>query len=84
MSEVWKMADSETYTVRIKGVRPLLMHAPTGLGDKPRLRRGEHLDPKVEAESYLYKDTEGRICIPAVNIKAAMIRAARFGWARCG
>jgi hypothetical protein len=30
------------------------MHAPTGLGDKPRLRRGEHLDPKTEAESYLY------------------------------
>jgi len=66
------MADTETYTIKIVGIRPLLMHAPTGLGDKPRRRRGEHLDPKVEAESYLYKDAEGNIVIPAVNIKACI------------
>jgi hypothetical protein len=30
------------------------MNAPTGLGDKPERRRGEHLEPKVEAESHLY------------------------------
>jgi len=72
MSEVWKMVDTETYTVKIVGTRPLLMHAPTGLGDKPRRRRGEHLDPKTEAESYLYRDAEGNIVIPAVNIKACI------------
>jgi hypothetical protein len=68
---------SEVYFVRIEGVKPLLLHAPTGLGGKPRLRRGEHLDPKTEAESYLYKDAEGRIVIPAVNIKACIREAGR-------
>jgi len=62
----------EVYEVKIKGTRPLLMHAPVGLGDKPTLRRGEHLDPKVEAERYLYKDPEGNIVIPAINIKACI------------
>jgi hypothetical protein len=67
----------EVYAVKIVGTKPLLMHAPTGLGDKPKLRRGEHLDPKTEAESYLYKDAEGRICIPSVNIKACIREAGR-------
>ena len=67
----------EIYSVKIKGVKPLLMHAPVGLGDKPKLRRGEHLDPKVEAESYLYKDSRGKICIPAVNVKACLRSAGR-------
>jgi len=68
---------SEVYFVRIAGTRPLLMHAPTGIGDKPRLRRGEHLDPKTEAEMYLYRDPEGRIVIPSVNIKACIREAGR-------
>ena len=32
----------EKYFVRIKGVKPLLMHAPNGLDDNPQRRRGEH------------------------------------------
>ena len=67
----------EVYEVKIKGTRPLLMHAPVGLEDKPKLRRGEHLDPKVEAESYLYKDSDGNIVIPSVNIKACIRDAGR-------
>jgi len=62
----------EIYEVKIVGEKPLLMHAPVGLESKPKLRRGEHLDPKTEAEKYLYKDSEGRICIPSVNIKACI------------
>lgn len=67
----------ETYKVKIKGTKPLLMHNPRGIGDKPRLRRGEHPEPKVEAESYLYKDAEGRICVPAANLKACIREAGR-------
>jgi len=67
----------EVYTVKIVGTKPLLMHAPTGLGGKPQRRRGEHPDPKTEAESYLYKDPEGRIVIPSVNIKACIREAGR-------
>jgi len=62
----------EAYSVRIVGTKPLLMHAPVELESKPKLRRGEHLDPKVEAEKYLYKDNEGNIVIPAVNVKACI------------
>jgi len=62
----------EAYSVKIVGTRPLLMHAPVELESKPKLRRGEHLDPKVEAEKYLYRDEKGNIVIPSVNIKACI------------
>ena len=73
------MADQvpEIYKVRIKGTKPLLMHNPQEIGNKPRLRRGEHLEPRVEAESYLYKDEEGNICIPATNLRACIREAGR-------
>lgn len=67
----------EVYKVRIRGTKPLLMHNPQGIGDKPKLRRGEHLEPRAEAESYLYRDAEGRICIPAYNLKACIRDAGR-------
>jgi len=67
----------EIYKVKIKGVKPLLMHNPVGIGNSPKLRRGEHLDPKVEAESYLYKDEKGNIVIPVRVIKACIRNAGR-------
>ena len=67
----------ERYRVVIRGVKPLLMHAPTGIGDTPKLRRGEHLPPEKEAEMYLYRDEEGVIGIPAINIKAMLRDAGR-------
>lgn len=67
----------EKYLVEIKGTRPLLMHAPTGIGDNPKQRRGEHLPPEKEAESYLYKDEKGNIVIPSLNIKAMLRDAGR-------
>ena len=69
---VARMEGVEVYEVEIEGVRPLLVHAPVGLGDVPARRRGEHYDPKVEAEMYLYRDPEGRPCIPAINLKACL------------
>lgn len=71
------MADPETYRVKIAGTSPLLMHAPVGIGDRPTRRRGEHINPREEAETYLYKDAEGNISIPAANIKACLREAGR-------
>jgi hypothetical protein len=71
------MAHTEAYYVKIVGTKPLLMHAPAGLGDRPTRRRGEHPDPKVEAEACLYRDPQGRIVIPSVNIKACIREAGR-------
>jgi hypothetical protein len=67
----------EVYKVKIKGVKPLLMHNPIGIGNSPKLRRGEHLDPKVEAESYLYKDEKNNIIIPSYMVKACLRNAGR-------
>jgi hypothetical protein len=67
----------EKYIVEIKGTRPLLMHAPIGLEDSPKRRRGEHLSPEKEAEMYLYKDEKGNIVIPSLNIKAMLRDAGR-------
>jgi len=68
---------TEKYYVRIKGTRPLLMHAPNGLGNNPQRRRGEHPTPEEEAEAALYKDPQGNIVIPSVNIKAMLREAGR-------
>lgn len=68
----------ETYGVKIVGTKPLLMHSPQGMiSDKPRLRRGEHLPPEEEAEAGLYKDAEGKIVVPAYNVKACIREAGR-------
>ena len=67
----------EKYFVRIKGVKPLLMHAPNGLNDNPQRRRGEHPSPEVEAEAALYKDPQGNIIMPSLNVKAMLRDAGR-------
>jgi len=67
----------EKYLVVIRGVKPLLMHKPVGLGDVPKLRRGEHLPPEEEAKMYIYTDLQGNIVIPSINIKAMLRDAGR-------
>jgi len=67
----------EKYLVEIKGVKPLLMHAPVDIGDNPKRRRGEHLTPEEEAKQYLYTDPEGNIVIPSINVKAMLRDAGR-------
>jgi hypothetical protein len=74
---VRKLPETEIYYVKIIGTKPLLMCAPVGIGDKPTMRRGEHLDPKAEAEMRLYKDPQGQVVIPSVNIKACIRDAGR-------
>jgi len=68
---------SEVYKVVIVGTRPLLLHNPAGIGNFPKLRRGEHLPPEEEAKMYLYLDEQGRPCVPATNIKACIRDAGR-------
>jgi len=68
----------EVYKVKIRGIKPLLMHNPVGnISNVPTRRRSEIPDPEKEAESYLYKDPEGNICIPAYMIKACIRSAGR-------
>jgi len=71
------MREVERYHVRIKGVRPLLMHSPRGLMEKETTRRGKQVDPQKEAEIGLYRSPEGKICVPARVIKACIREASK-------
>lgn len=65
----------ETYKVRLEGTRPLLMHRiPTDLGNT-KGKRGDKHDPQEEAEAALYKDNEGNIVMPSLNILASLKKA---------
>jgi len=66
----------ERIRVRIEGVRPLLMHSPGAMNIKSE-RKGVQIDPRKEAEASLYRDDDGKIVVPAINILAAMREAAK-------
>jgi len=72
------MRTIESYRVRIRGIRPLLMNSPHTLMEREGTKRkGERTDPKEEAKKAIYRDPQGRICVPAINIKAAIRDAAK-------
>jgi len=66
----------EQIRVRVEGLRPLLMHSPAAMEVKPE-RKGVQIDPRKEAEAGLYRDENGRICVPAICVLAAMREAAK-------
>lgn len=62
--------------ITITGTRPLLMHAiPPNFGEKKNTR-GVQPNPKEEAEAALYKDKDGTIIIPSLNILSSLRKAA--------
>jgi len=68
----------ESYRVRIRGTRPLLMHSPASLlNDGKGKRSSAKPDPRTEAEKALYRDPNGKICVPAYVIKATIREAAK-------
>jgi len=64
----------KTFRVTIVGIRPMLQHSPSGIGEKTG--RSKDYDPIKEAESYLYKNKEGKISFPAINILSCIREAA--------
>lgn len=65
----------EQIRVKLTGIKPLLMHAiPMTLGQKGR---GKQIpEPQDEAEAGLYKDKDGNIVMPAINILSCLRKAA--------
>lgn len=64
----------EQYKVRIEGTRPLLMHSCNSMleeGNNKATRSKEH-DPKVDAETALYKDKEGAIVVPSFCVLSCL------------
>jgi hypothetical protein len=66
------------FHVEIKGEQPLLMHAmpPILLRQQKNIRK-EQGSPEEEAEKAAYRDKDGFLVVPAVNIMACLIQAAR-------
>lgn len=63
----------ESFTVRVEGTRPLLMHNPAGVG-KPSGRKTV-FDPEEDAKEALYLNKKGEVIVPALNI-LSMLRTA--------
>jgi hypothetical protein len=66
------------FHVEIKGTKSLLMHSSESmLKPKPRGGRTVKKSPEDEAENGAYRDAEGYLVIPALNVMACLIKAAR-------
>jgi len=66
----------EKIDVTITGTRPLLMHAiPKDFGQK-KVGRGAQPDPKEDAEAAMYRDKDGKIAIPSINLLSSLRKAA--------
>jgi len=72
------MRPVESYRVRIRGIKPLLMHSPQAMMEEEGTKRkGERHDPKEEAKRGLYRDPQGKICVPAYVVKASIREASK-------
>ena len=66
----------ERINVTITGTRPLLMHAiPKDFGQK-KPGRGEKPDATEDAKAALYRDKDGVIAVPSLNLLSCLRRAA--------
>jgi hypothetical protein len=63
------------YHVKIRGVAPLLMHAPSGMGQGSS-KKGVIPSPEDEAKQALYLDAKGKIVVPARCVEGALVKAA--------
>lgn len=63
------------FSVGVEGTAPLLMHSPSGLGEK-KYARGVIPSPEEEAKNALYTDCDGNIIVPARCIEGALVKSA--------
>ena len=66
----------KTFRVKIKGVKPLLMHSTRVMTESPKMPRGGHLPPKEEAELATYRNKKGELVIPGDSLLGAIKAAA--------
>jgi hypothetical protein len=65
------------FGARLEGVTPLLMHNPRNLMQSGQgVGRKEVPPPEKEAEAGLYRLADGRLYIPADNVRECMLRGA--------
>jgi hypothetical protein len=68
-----------TFTVRIEGRTPLLMHNPASmLVQKTGRKTGEIVAPEIEAEASAYRMKDGGLYVPSEAIIGTILGAAKF------
>lgn len=68
--------------VEIKGISPLLMNSAksmidNALGGEMQMKTKKY-DPKEEAEKVAHRNEKGKLFVPSVAVRAAMINASSF------
>lgn len=68
--------------VELKGISPLLMNSAKAmidqaLGSEMQLKTKKY-DPKEEAEKVAHRNKKGKLFVPSVAVRAAMINASSF------
>lgn len=67
----------ETYSVEIRGTRPLLMHKYEPVEQSARTKRGTIPNPEDEAKKSLYQKEDGTVFVPSMWIEGALTNAAK-------
>lgn len=66
--------------VSIRGIAPLLMHRWNTEAVEEKAKAGKNTTAKKtdNVESYVYRDEDGRLCVPGTSFCAALIEAGRY------
>jgi hypothetical protein len=67
----------KVFHVEVEGRLPVLMHAMGPVIDQTTTSRKAKLTPEQAAEKSAYRDPDGYLVVPALNIMACLIAAAR-------
>ena len=66
------------YNVTIEGISPLLMNRPSAMiGDISKDKKAFEDNPKGQAESKLYINTDGKLYIPSTHLMGALVEAGK-------
>lgn len=66
----------EGYRVRIKGIRPLLMHSANSMLDEKEQTRSKEHNVEEDLEKALYKDSDGNIVVPSLAVLSTVKKSA--------
>lgn len=66
--------------VRILGTSPLLFHAwnVESVAEKSAAKKGSKTKKEDDVESYVYRNSDGYLCIPGEYLRMALINSAKF------
>lgn len=75
-----EMTEPVTVVFKVEGISPVLFHrwCVEGVAAKAAAAKGSAAKKTDDVESYVWRDSRRRICIPGEYFRQSMIHAARF------